>query len=153
MAETPSYAGFRPSTPTASRTLAAVPSKDTRPELLLRKTLWSRGLRYRIHPKDLPGKPDLLFRGRKLVVFCDGDFWHGRNWSVRERKLQAGANPEYWVGKIRRNMERDAHHNEKLRADGWTVLRFWESEILTDPASVADRVEAALRSRGRFDED
>jgi DNA mismatch endonuclease (patch repair protein) len=82
------------------------------------------------------------------VVFCDGDFWHGRDWEERREKLKAGANAEYWVAKIGRNIERDRKQEALLRESGWVVLRFWESEILADTEGVAGRVLAALQRAG-----
>ena len=102
-------------------------SKHTKPEILLRKALWARGLRYRLHAKDLPGKPDIVFRRAWVVVFCDGDFWHGRDWEQRRAKLADGANPDYWINKIASNRERAVHQSQELEAAGWLVLRFWES--------------------------
>lgn len=117
---------------TTHKIMSAIHSKDTRPELALRRALWRRGLRYRVAMKTLPGKPDIVFTKAKIVVFCDGDYWHGHNWALRgipsiEEEL-AGYS-EYWQKKIRRNMERDKENTAKLESDGWLVLRFWESEI------------------------
>lgn len=148
MIESPRFEGLAPSSRRASRTLAAVGRENTRPERLLRQALWSRGLRYRLHPKDLPGRPDLVFRSAGVVVFCDGDFWHGKDWAERREALARGANAEYWIRKIEGNMKRDRHNNEVLRSKGWTVLRFWEGDILADLESVADRVQEALHRKG-----
>lgn len=123
-------------------------SEDTEPEVLLRRTLWHRGHRYRKNVSVLPGKPDIVFRGERVVVFCDGDFWHGRNWQERKKKLKEGANADYWVPKIKANRERDKRQTQELKQEGWTVLRFWESEIKDDPGAVADEVEKALSEKG-----
>jgi DNA mismatch endonuclease (patch repair protein) len=117
---------------------------NTRAELLLRKHLWRLGLRYRLHAKDLPGKPDIVFRGKRLAIFCDGDFWHGRNWEERQRKLRKGSNASYWLSKIGSNRERDARHNAALAELGWTVVRLWESDILKDPDGGGRQVKSAL---------
>jgi len=119
----PSYKGYSPSSSRASRTLQSVKSQDTKSELMLRRELWSRGLRYRLHHKGLPGRPDIVFMGPRIVVFCDGDFWHGRDWPVRRAKLSSGANPRYWISKIEANMRRDRRRSEELRGLGWTVIR------------------------------
>lgn len=140
----PSYDEFEPSSEQASETLSQVGSEDTEPELLLRKTLWARGLRYRLHRDDLPGSPDIVFPTEKVAVFCDGDFWHGRNWEERKKKLRAGSNPEYWIPKIRSNMERDRRQTKELEEMAWTVVRLWESEIKETPSEAASFVEARV---------
>lgn len=115
--------------------MSAIPSKDTRPELLLRKALWNQNLRYRVNYKKLPGKPDIVFTKYRIAVFCDGDFWHGHNWAIRglsslEEELEGYS--EFWRKKILRNVERDMEINIQLHSLGWTVVRFWESEIYAD---------------------
>jgi DNA mismatch endonuclease (patch repair protein) len=115
--------------------MSAIHSTDTKPEMLLRKALWHKGLRFRVHYKALPGKPDIVFTKAKIAVFCDGDYWHGHNWSLRglpsiEAELERYS--EYWKNKILGNMKRDTNNTKKLIADGWTVFRFWESDIKRD---------------------
>ena len=95
--------------------------------------------------KDLPGKPDIVFRRAWGVVFCDGDFCHGRDWEQRRAKLADGANPDYWINKIASNRERAVHQSQELEAAGWLVLRFWESELLADVEAIADGVARAVR--------
>ncbi len=112
--------------------MSAIPSKGTKPELILRKALWHENLRYRVNYRKLPGKPDIVFTKQKVVVFCDGDFWHGHNWAVRgmnNLQEELSGYSEYWRGKILRNIERDEENNRALRALGWTVIRIWESDI------------------------
>lgn len=126
--------------------MSAVKSKDTRPEVALRKELWHRGLRFRKNMKSLRGKPDIVFTRVKLVVFCDGDFWHGHNWAIRgygsfEQEMERYS-PQ-WAAKIRRNVERDKSISSELSAAGWTVLRIWESDIKKDVKACADQVEYA----------
>ena len=127
--------------------MSAVKSKDTRPELKLRKALWKEGLRYRVNYKRLPGKPDIVFTKLKVVVFCDGDFWHGHNWAIRgQSSLQeelAGYSL-YWKDKILRNIERDEENNIALRAQGWTVIRIWESDIKNNLDRCVETVKEAL---------
>lgn len=139
-AQTPDYTSFTPASEKASRTLSRTRKKDTKCEVALRRALWHKGYRYRKHYDAAPGTPDIAFPGAKLAVFCDGDFWHGRNWEERRRKLEAGSNSGYWVPKIRRNQERDQQTSEALRAEGWTVARFWETDILDDPQGIAEEV-------------
>ena len=115
--------------------MSAVKSKDTRPELMLRKALWHKGLRYRVNYKMLPGKPDIVFTKWKIAVFCDGDFWHGHNWALRgfdNLEEELASYSEYWKNKILRNIERDEENNKALKSLGWTVIRIWESDIKRD---------------------
>lgn len=112
--------------------MSAIRSKNTRPELMLRRALFSRGLRYRVTVSTLPGKPDIVFSRAKIVVFCDGDFWHGHNWALRgisSLDEELAGYSEYWQKKIQYNIERDRLNTNKLEQDGWLVLRFWESDI------------------------
>ena len=127
--------------------MSAVKSKDTRPELRLRKALWKEGLRYRVNYKKLPGKPDIVFTKLKVVVFCDGDFWHGHNWAIRgQSSLQEELSgySKYWKDKILRNIERDEENNKALKAQGWRVVRIWESDIKNDLDRCVDTVKEAL---------
>lgn len=127
--------------------MSAVKSKDTRPELKLRKALWKEGLRYRVNYKRLPGKPDIVFTKLKVVVFCDGDFWHGHNWAIRgQSSLQEELSgySQYWRDKILRNIERDEENNKALKAQGWTVIRIWESDIKNDIEGCVETVKETL---------
>jgi DNA mismatch endonuclease, patch repair protein len=94
--------------------------------------------------RSLPGCPDIVFQRVKLAVFCDGDFWHGRDWAQRKLKLSRGTNGRYWLAKIERNMARDASNQERLESQGWRVLRFWESEIKKRQSVVLAEIEAVL---------
>ena len=105
-------------------------SKDTSIEIKLRKELWKLGYRYRKNVKDLPGKPDIALTKYKIAIFCDSEFFHGKDWEVLKPRLENGDNSEYWVKKISRNMERDDEINKKLLFLGWTVIRFWGRDIL-----------------------
>lgn len=107
-----------------------IKSHDTKIELMLRKELWARGYRYRKNYTKLPGAPDIVFTQYKIAVFCDGEFFHGKDWEVLRPHLQAGQNPEYWTKKISRNIERDQEVNQMLLYEGWTVIRFWGKDIL-----------------------
>jgi DNA mismatch endonuclease (patch repair protein) len=145
----PSYNDLKPASAKASKAArGSSRKKDTKPEVVLRKVLWARGYRYRKDVAALRGRPDVVFAGAKVAVFCDGDFWHGRDWRKRRRKLERGHNPEYWIAKIKRNMERDRKNTRELEKAGWLVLRFWETDILRDPEAVADQAIAALSDRG-----
>jgi len=143
----PSFRGYRPSSAKASRTLSGRKSEDTSCEKLLRRALWRKGLRFRKNDAELPGKPDIVFPGPRVVVFCDGDFWHGRDWAARRRKLQQGANAEYWVRKIRSNVERDRKRGRELKKLGWHVIRIWETDITSDPDQVAAELARIVQSK------
>lgn len=120
-----------------------VKNKDSKIEIVLRKELWSRGLRYQKNVTSIFGKPDLVFKGKKVAVFCDSEFWHGYNWE--ERKKDFKSHQEFWIPKIERNMERDKEVTEELQKQGWTVLRFWGKEIKKNAGGCADIIEKAVR--------
>ena len=127
------------------KNMQAVKNKDSQIELLLRQELWSRGLRYRKNVNRIYGKPDIVFIGKKIAVFCDSEFWHGYNWE--ERKKDFKSHQEFWIPKIERNMERDAEVTAKLESEGWTVIRFWGNEIKKNTAQCADIIEKAVHSK------
>lgn len=123
--------------------MASIKSKNTRPELALRKELWHQGLRFRVNYSKLPGKPDIVFTKAKIAVFCDGDYWHGHNWALRGLKNlveELSEYSEFWANKIRRNVERDAEVNGLLTEFGWSVIRIWESDIKKDALECANQV-------------
>jgi len=122
--------------------MSRVRSKNTAPEMKIRRLAHGRGLRYRIHADWLPGKPDLAFIGARVAVFIDGDFWHG--WRFLGWRDKLG---DYWREKIGRNRRRDAGSFRKLRSQGWLVIRIWEHEIKRDAGGYVDRVESAVRRR------
>lgn len=115
--------------------------------MALRRALWRRGLRYRLHRKDLPGCPDIVFPGHRVAVFVDGDFWHGRDWPSRKEALRRGSNAAYWVEKIESNMARDRRQEAKLTRSGWTVVRLWETDVLMSPDRAAEAVTVYLGAR------
>lgn len=112
-----------------SKNMRNIKSKDTSIEMLLRKTLWHKGYRYRKNYKKLPGKPDIALTKYKIAIFCDSEFFHGKDWEVLKPRLEKGDNSEYWVKKISRNRERDDEINKQLLFAGWTVIRFWGKDI------------------------
>lgn len=126
------------------KNMQAIKSKDTSIERILRKELWLRGYRYRKNYNKLIGKPDIVMPKYKLAIFCDSEFWHGKNF--KESTDRIGTNSEYWKQKIKRNMERDEEVNVKLKAEGWTVLRFWEKEIKKDLDSCIGKIEQTIIS-------
>ncbi len=103
--------------------------KDTEIELILRKALWNKGYHYRKNFKKLPGRPDIVLTKYKIAIFCDGEFFHGKDWESLRTRLEKGNNSEFWISKISRNRKRDAEINKRLLFEGWTVIRFWGDDI------------------------
>lgn len=138
---------------TTHKIMSAIKSKDTEPELLVRKALWKDGYRYRINVRKLPGKPDIVFTKAKIAVFCDGDFWHGHNWAVRglpslEEELKEYS--EFWKSKILGNIARDERNTLQLKEMGWTVIRLWESDIRKDTDACVALIEQAYHDSSRI---
>lgn len=131
-----------------SFTMSRIRSKDTAPELTIRRMVHARGLRYRKHKNGLPGRPDLVFASAMVVVFVDGDFWHG--WRFPAWKDKIG---DYWKEKIGRNRRRDQKNFRALRRAGWMVIRVWEHEVKADSEACVDRIEEAVRSRLKCSKD
>jgi len=130
--------------------MSSIGSKNTKPEKLLGSAMWKLGLRYRKHGSNLPGSPDFYFKGPKIAVFCDGDFWHGNNWRLRgfdSLEDELNSYSDFWASKIRNNIERDKRNNEELQEMGWKVLRFWGSEIKKDAESCAKKVQKVYKRR------
>jgi DNA mismatch endonuclease (patch repair protein) len=141
----PSYSGLQPASPRASAAARGSSRKsDTGPEVQLRRLLHRSGRRFLKNVRSLPGCPDIVFPRAKLVIFCDGDFWHGHDWSRRKLRLGKGTNSRYWISKIERNMARDADNQVRLECLGWRVLRFWESEIKKRPSAMLAETVAIL---------
>ncbi len=129
--------------------MARVKNKDSKAEMAIRRRLHAMGLRYRLHYR-IVGRPDIVFPARRVAVFVDGDFWHGNAWKLRGLGSLAELFPtrtEWWVAKITHTMERDAEVTRLLAEEGWTVLRFWESEVLADPDAVAEQIATVVRGR------
>lgn len=121
-----------------------IKSNDTQIEVILRKALWSHGYRYRKNYKKLPGKPDIVMTKHKIAIFCDSEFFHGKDWPELEQRLKRSNNSEYWIKKIYRNIQRDKEVNEALENLGWTVLRFWGNDIKKDVAGCIKSVDEAV---------
>lgn len=128
---------------TRSENMRRIKSKDTSIEIILRKELWKHGLRYRKNVKDIFGKPDIIFKNKKLAIFADSEFWHGKQ--LLEDKYIPKTNTEFWVKKITRNIERDKEVNNKLKEEGWTILCFWETDIRKKVSECADKIEETLK--------
>lgn len=126
------------------KNMQAIKNKDSSIEILLRKELWKRGLRYRKNCKDIYGKPDIVFKGKKVAVFCDSEFWHGYDWENRKNDFKS--HQEFWIPKIERNMARDKEVTDKLESEGWAVLRFWGKDIKKKTIECADVIEKAVKS-------
>lgn len=127
------------------KNMRAVKNKDSKIELMLRKELWSRGLRYRKNTNKVFGHPDIVFIGKKVAVFCDSEFWHGYDWENRKKDFKS--NQAFWIPKIERNIQRDIEVTDRLQAEGWTVLRFWGKEIIKDTSRCADMIENTVSCR------
>ena len=127
------------------KNMQAVKNKDSKIELLLRKELWSRGIRYRKNTSKVFGHPDIAFIGRKIAVFCDSEFGHGYDWENKKKEIKS--HRDFWIPKIERNMERDREVTAKLESEGWKVLRFWGNEIKKNTAQCADLIEKAVHSK------
>ena len=147
-AKRPSFAALKPRSRKTSVLARATSRKgDTACECLLRKYLWRRGLRYRLHVRELAGCPDIVFVQSHIAVFVDGDFWHGRNLRERLSRLRRGHNPKYWTTKIMRNVAHDRKITATLRRAGWSVLRVWEGDVHHNVGRVAARILRVVAKR------
>jgi DNA mismatch endonuclease (patch repair protein) len=124
-----------------SAVMARIKSRDTKPELLLRRLLTGLGARYRLHRKDLPGSPDVAMPGRRLAIFVHGCFWHGHDCARGSRVPKA--NRDYWLAKVARNTARDARNRTDLAAAGWRVETVWECQM-KDQGALRERLCALL---------
>jgi DNA mismatch endonuclease (patch repair protein) len=127
-----------------SKNMSHIKGSDTSIEIALRKALWSKGYRYRKNYKQLPGKPDIALTKYKIAIFCDGEFFHGKDWEILKPRLLNGKNPDYWVPKIERNMERDQKKDKELLFLGWTVIHFWGKDILKDTEECLRVIEETI---------
>ena len=119
-------------------------SKDTKIELKLRKALWEKGYRYRKNYKELPGCPDIVLTKYRIAIFCDGEFFHGKDWEILKPRLEKSNNSEFWIRKISRNMERDDEIDKQLLFRDWTVIRFWGKDILKNTDECIKVIEEAI---------
>lgn len=141
----PSFKGFTAATSHSSFAKKQNRATGTTHEIALRRMLWTEGLRYRKNVKWLPGKPDIVFARQRVAIFCDGDFWHGRNWDILSKKLLGGHNSAYWVTKVLSNVQRDLRVNRTLHEMGWRVLRFWETDIKRSPSLIVRKIQQVLQ--------
>ena len=128
-----------------SYNMKQVRSKDSQIEIILRRELWRRGLRYRKNVKNIFGKPDIAFISKKVAVFCDSEFWHGYDWENRKNDIKS--NREFWIAKIERNIQRDEEVTNTLKSEGWTVIRIWGNEIKKDLVHCVDIIEKAVKEK------
>lgn len=126
------------------RNMQSIRSKDTKIEMILRKALWSRGIRYRKNYSKIPGKPDIAITKYKIAIFCDSEFFHGKDWEQLKPRLQKGDNGEFWVNKIGKNREHDEQVNKELAFMGWTVIRFWGNDIKKNTDECIKVIEEAI---------
>ena len=124
--------------------MSKIKGKNTTPEIKLRKELWKIGYRYRLHNKNFPGNPDIVIERLKIIIFVDGEFWHGYNWEEKKKKIKT--NRGFWIPKIERNMQRDAENNNKLEAMGYKVFRFWEAEIKSNITRCLILIDERIKS-------
>lgn len=127
-----------------SKNMSRIRSKDTSIEVKLRKELWHKGYRYRKNYKKLPGSPDIVLTKYKIAIFCDGEFFHGKNWDKLKARLEKGEKGEYWIKKITKNMEHDEEINKQLMFKGWTVLRFWGDDIKKNIEECVKTIEEVI---------
>ncbi len=126
------------------KNMSRIRGKDTSIEVALRKALWEKGYRYRKNYKGLPGSPDIAITKYKIAIFCDSEFFHGKDWDTLRPKLEKGKNSGYWVSKIQRNIERDAEKDKKLRFEQWTVIHFWGKDILKNTDECVKVIEEII---------
>lgn len=127
-----------------SKNMKSIHSRDTSIELCLRKALWKKGYRYRKNYKKLPGTPDIVLTCYKIAIFCDSEFFHGKDWEFLKLRLERGNNPEYWINKIQRNIQRDLEKDHALQYLGWTVIHFWGKDILSHTDDCIQVIEEAI---------
>lgn len=124
------------------KNMQAVKAKDSKIETTLAKALFAKGYRYRKNDKTVFGKPDLTFKGLKIAIFVDSEFWHGKNWAIK--KLEHKSNKDFWYSKIERNIERDKEVNSQLLKESWKVLRFWGKDIEKKLQDCINKIEEEI---------
>ena len=129
------------------KNMSHIKSKDSKIEQTLRKALWDKGFRYRKNYARLPGKPDIVLTKYKIAIFCDSEYFHGKDFDQLKIQLSKSKNPDFWINKIQRNIDRDAEVNILLRNMGWKVLRFWGRDILKKTDHCIQTIEEAIFER------
>lgn len=125
--------------------MQAIKNKNSKIEVILRKELWKRGFRYQKNSPKVFGKPDIVFIGKKIAVFCDSEFWHGYDWENKKNEIKTRR--DFWIPKLERNIQRDKEVTQTLEKEGWLVLRFWGKDIKKNCQACADDIEKAFRER------
>ncbi len=125
--------------------MSKIRSRNSKPELILRRALWSKNIRFRLHDKSLPGTPDIVIKKYKLAIFVDGEFWHGFDWKNKLETIKS--NRLFWIPKIERNMQKDIRVNKALRDMDYVVFRFWTQDILKNLPRVLNQIELFLETR------
>ena len=134
-----------PSSKNASKVMSSIRAKDTKPEKILRSILWRKGLRgYRLHPKSVPGRPDICYTSKKIAIFVNGCYWH--RCPHCNLKLPR-SNTKFWQEKFERNKERDNRTERKLEKDGWICITVWECQLEEDPVKIIEEIMSALQGR------
>lgn len=129
------------------KAMSRIRSKDTSIEVILRKALWHRGIRYRKNYKGLPGAPDIAITKYRIAIFCDSEFFHGKDWEKLKLRLQNGSNSIYWIKKIARNRERDYEVEKALQHRDWIIIRFWGEDIKKNTNSCVQAIEEIIMDR------
>lgn len=126
------------------KNMRSIHSKDTHIELVLRKALWAKGYRYRKNYKKLPGKPDIVLTKERIAIFCDSEFFHGKDWALLKEKLSNSDNGDFWIEKIYKNIQRDDEVDKELFFLGWTVIRLWGKDILKNTDECIRAIEEKI---------
>lgn len=129
------------------KNMQAVKSKGSKIEIMLAKAMWAKGLRYRRNDKSVFGKPDFTFKRYRIAVFCDSEFWHGKDWDIKKQEHKT--NIKFWHQKIERNIQRDIEVNEELLKNGWQVIRFWGKDIEKDLVNCVIKIEDEINETKR----
>ncbi len=129
---------------TISKNMSKIRSQDTSIEVTLRKALWHKGYRYRKNYKALPGSPDIVLTKYKIAIFCDSEFFHGKDWETLKLRLEKGKNPDYWIKKIERNRNRDWENDKKLLFLGYSVIHFWGQDIIKHTDECLQSIEESI---------
>ena len=124
-----------------SEIMKLIPNKNTKPELLMRKTLFALGLRYRLHDNKITGRPDIVLHKSRVIVFVDGDWWHGRHFQTNKKRYTS-----YWQDKIQANIDRDEFVNQQLSKEGWKVFRVWQKDLEKDPVKYGRQIYEYVHS-------
>ena len=138
---------------TISKNMSKIHSQDTSIELLLRKALWNKGYRYRKNYKALPGSPDIVLTKYKIAIFCDSEFFHGKDWEILKLRLEKGKNPDFWIKKIERNRNRDCENDKKLLFLVYTVIHFWGQDIVKHTDECLQAIEETIWDTQLYEEE